>query len=79
MIIKILGSGCKNCTKLENHAKEAISELGLEAEIIKVTDFGEIASFGVAKTPALVVDEKVLVSGRVPEISEIKDLIGKIK
>jgi small redox-active disulfide protein 2 len=74
-----LGSGCKKCENLESNAKEAISELGLEAEVIKVTDFGEIASFGVAKTPALVVDEKVIVSGRVAETSEIKDLIGNGK
>ena len=79
MIIKILGSGCKKCDNLESNAKEAISELGLTAEIIKVTDFSEIASFGVAKTPALVVNEKVIISGRVAETSEIKDLIGNGK
>ena len=79
MIIKILGSGCKKCENLESNAKKAISELNIEAEIIKVTDFSEIASFGVAKTPALVVDEKVIVSGRVAETSEIKDLMGNGK
>ena len=78
MIIKILGSCCKSCTKLESLVNDAVSELGIDAEVIKVTDYGDIASFGVAKTPALVVNEKVIVSGRVPSTLEIKEFLGDI-
>ena len=76
MIIKILGSGCANCHRLEANAKDALATLGLEATIEKVTDFGDIASYGVMKTPGLVVDEQVLVSGRVPEAKEIATLLS---
>lgn len=76
MIIKILGSGCANCHRLEANAKDALATLGLEATIEKVTDFGDIASYGVMKTPGLVVDEQVLVSGRVPDAKEIAALLS---
>lgn len=75
MKIKILGPGCKNCTLLEERTREAVAELGLETEIDKVTDFVEIAGYGVMKTPGLVVDEVVVVSGKVPTASEIKRLL----
>ena len=75
MIIKILGSGCKNCTKLEEVTRKAMEDLGIEATIEKVTDFKDIASYGVMKTPALVVDEKVKFSGKVPSVDKIKDYI----
>lgn len=75
MIIKILGSGCANCHRLEANAKQALTTLGLDATIEKVTDFGDIASYGVMKTPGLVVDEQVLVSGRVPDAKEIAGLL----
>lgn len=76
MIIKILGSGCANCHRLEANAKDALATLGLQATIEKVTDFGDIASYGVMKTPGLVVDEQVLVSGRVPDAKEIATLLS---
>ena len=76
MIIKILGSGCANCHRLEANATEALATLGLQATIEKVTDFGDIASYGVMKTPGLVVDERVLVSGRVPDAKEIAALLS---
>ncbi len=76
MIIKILGSGCANCHRLEANAKDALATLGLEATIEKITDFGDIASYGVMKTPGLVVDEQVLVSGRVPDAKEIATLLS---
>ena len=76
MIIKIRGSGCANCHRLEANAKDALATLGLEATIEKVTDFGDIASYGVMKTPGLVVDEQVLVSGRVPDAKEIAKLLA---
>jgi small redox-active disulfide protein 2 len=71
MIIKVLGSGCANCHKLEENVKKALAEKGLEAEVVKVTDFKEILKYGVMKTPALVLDEKLKVSGRVAEVKEI--------
>ena len=72
MIIKILGSGCTNCKKLEENTKKAVKELGIEATIEKITDFKKIMVYGVMKTPALVVDEKVKIMGRVPSAEEIK-------
>ncbi|MHC1684468.1 MAG: thioredoxin family protein [Clostridiaceae bacterium] len=72
MIIKVLGTGCANCKRLEENAKKAVEELGLDATIEKVTDFKDIMKYGVMKTPALVVNEKVKVFGRVPTAEEIK-------
>ncbi|PRR80456.1 thioredoxin family protein [Clostridium vincentii] len=72
MIIKILGTGCSNCKKLEANAKKAVEELGVDATIEKVTDIKEIMKYGVMKTPAIVVDEKVKAFGRVPKVEEIK-------
>ena len=76
MIIKILGSGCANCVRLEANTKQALSTLGMDATVEKVTDYGDIASYGVMKTPGLVVDEQVLVSGRVPDAGEIAKLLA---
>lgn len=78
MTIKILGSGCKNCISLVENTKTALDELGVSAEIIKVTDFAEIAAFGVMVTPALVLDEKVVSSGKVLKPKDIVNLIKKV-
>ncbi len=75
MNIKILGSGCKNCKKLEAQTKKAVEELGVEAVIEKVEDFKKIMKYGVMQTPALVVDEEVKVSGKIPKIEEIKEYL----
>lgn len=72
MIIKILGSGCKKCVTLGENAKAAA---GKQAEIVKVTDFAEIAAYGVMSTPGLVVDEKVVSTGKVLTMEEIGRLI----
>jgi len=72
MVIKVLGSGCANCKKLEANVREAVKELGIEATIEKVQDFKDIMAYGVMKTPALVVDEQVKVMGRVPSVEDIK-------
>ena len=72
MIIKILGTGCSNCKRLEENAKKVFEELGLEATVEKVADIKDIMKYGIMKTPGLVVDEKVKVSGRVPTSEEIK-------
>lgn len=77
MEIKILGSGCKNCVNLAANAKEALDNLGVNGEIIKVTDFKEIASYGIMRTPGLVVDGKVVSSGKVLSAQEIAEIIKK--
>jgi small redox-active disulfide protein 2 len=71
MKIEILGSGCQNCKKLEENVRKACQLLGIKAEILKVTDFAQIASYGIMSTPALVVDGGVKVYGRVPDVEEI--------
>jgi len=75
VIIKVLGPGCANCKSLERVTREAITELGLDATIEKVEDYATIASYGVMSTPALVVDERVVVSGRVPTASAVRGLL----
>lgn len=75
MVLKILGGGCKNCQKLYENAKDALAKLGVDAEIVKVTDMMQIAKYGVMRTPALVIDEKVAVSGRVPSASDIEKML----
>ena len=74
--IKILGPGCANCVNLEKAAKQAVADLGIEATFEKVTDYADIASYGILRTPGLVVDEEVLVSGRVPKSPEIEQLLA---
>lgn len=75
MEIKILGSGCSSCNDLLKRTEQAVKELGVEASFEKVTDMKQIMSFGVMKTPALVVDGKVKASGRVPSVEDIKKLL----
>lgn len=75
MNIKILGTGCPNCQRLEANTKQALSESKMEAEVEKVTEIQDIMSYGVMRLPALVVDEKVEVSGRIPNVEEIKELL----
>ncbi|NMD68937.1 thioredoxin family protein [Bacillus sp. DNRA2] len=71
MLIKILGSGCKSCVKLAENTEIAIKELGIEAEVVKVTDFKDIMSYGIMTTPGLVIDEKVVSNGKVLKPKEI--------
>ena len=75
MIIKVLGTGCANCKTLEKHTRLAVTELGNGAEVLKVEDITKIIQYNVVSTPALVINEKVVMSGRVPSVSEIKELI----
>jgi small redox-active disulfide protein 2 len=77
MDIKVLGTGCPKCKKLEQATIEAVAAAGVDATVSKVEDIMQIMQFGVMTTPALVVDGKVLVKGRVPGIDEIKILITK--
>ncbi len=76
MKIQILGTGCQKCLQLAENTEKAASELGLDYEIEKVTDINQIMSFGVMMTPALAVDGKVLVSGKLPSVEEVKELLG---
>lgn len=75
MKIKILGPGCANCQRLEERTKEAVEALGLDVNLEKVTDAAEIASYGIMRTPGLVIDDMVVVAGRVPSTREISDLL----
>lgn len=77
--VKVLGGGCANCHALEASAKAALAELGLPQEVGHITDFGEIAACGVMHTPALMVDGKVVASGRVLTKEEAKALIEKAR
>jgi len=77
MEIKILGPGCPKCKSLYASTREVVEKNGIDAKITKVEDIMEIMKYGVMSTPALVVDEKVLVKGRVPSSDEIKQLLTK--
>lgn len=75
MIIKILGSGCKNCAKLQKNTEDALKASGIEATIEKVTDFKDIANYGVMSTPGLVINEKVVSQGKVLKEKDILKLL----
>ena len=75
MKIQILGTGCANCKRLMENTKVAVESLGIEAKIEKVEDIKEIMAFRVMSTPALVVNGKVVLAGRVPSAQEIAPLL----
>ncbi len=75
LTIKVLGSGCENCKRLEVTARQVVSQLALEADIIKVTDSSEIAKYHLLATPGLVINEKVVSAGRVPGEAEVTTFI----
>ena len=77
MEIKILGPGCAKCKTLDRLTHEVVEKNGIKATIIKVDDIMEIMKYGVMSTPALVVDEKVVLKGRVPSSDELKQLLTK--
>jgi small redox-active disulfide protein 2 len=79
MKIEILGVGCAKCVKVEEHARQALKELGMDAEVVHVTDLTEISKRGVLMTPGLVIDGKVVSAGKVPDVGKIKELIQKQK
>ena len=66
LIIKILGPGCANCKRLEEIARKAASDMNVVAEFVKVTDYNDILAYGVISTPGLVINEKLISSGRIP-------------
>jgi small redox-active disulfide protein 2 len=75
MIIKILGSGCTNCLTLEKRTYNALQELNIDATIEKVQDYQKIASYGIMRTPGLVIDEKVALAGYVPTVEKLKEIL----
>lgn len=77
--VKILGSGCKKCNELEANTKEALQQLGMDTAIDHVTDFAQIASYGVMTTPALVVNGKVVAFGKVLKTDEVVKILQKVK
>lgn len=70
--VKILGSGCANCKKLEAVAREAASAAGIEAEFVKVIDLKDIVAYDILSTPGLVIDDRLVSSGRIPTKTEIQ-------
>ena len=72
LTVKILGSGCANCKKLEAVAREAADKAGIEAEFVKVTDMKDILAYEVMSSPSLVINEKVVSSGRIPTVAEVQ-------
>ena len=78
MIIKVLGPGCANCVNLEKATRQAVAELGIDATIEKVTDYPTIVGYGVMRTPGLVVDETVVLSGRVPTSGQIREILAPL-
>nr|MDK2851327.1 hypothetical protein [Candidatus Cloacimonadota bacterium] len=77
MTIKILGTGCPKCKKLEENARKALNKTGIDASIEKITNLDDIMDYGVMLTPALVIDEKVVASGKVLSADEIQTLISQ--
>jgi len=75
MNIKILGTGCANCAKLESLAKQAVAELDIQATFEKVKNIEKILDYGIARTPGLVINEEVKSSGRIPSVDQIKTWI----
>ena len=75
MKIKVLGPGCANCVNLEKATRQAVAELGIDAEIEKVTEYAAIAGYGIMRTPGLVVDEQVVLSGRVPTAASVRAIL----
>jgi len=73
--IQIIGIGCAKCRQTEANAREAIKNLGIDAEVEKITDVNEIADFGIISTPGLAVDGNVKFSGKVPTVAEIKKIL----
>ena len=74
--IKILGSGCANCKKLEAVAREATTTAGLQADFEKITDMNAIMAYDILSTPALVINDKVVASGRIPTKAEIQQWLA---
>lgn len=75
MNIKVLGPGCNNCKTLENRTVEALKALNITATIEKVVEYADIATYGIMRTPGLVIDGKVVIQGHVPAVENIKEIL----
>lgn len=75
--IKVLGTGCPKCKSLEKATRDAVAELGIEANITKEEDITKIMQYGIMRTPGLVINEKLVLAGRVPSINEVKNLLNQ--
>jgi small redox-active disulfide protein 2 len=71
LTVKVLGSGCENCKKVESIARKVVTSMGLQAQVIKVTDWAEIKKYPILGTPGLVINEKVVCAGRIPSEAEV--------
>lgn len=71
LTIKILGSGCANCKRLEQIARKIVEEMSIEADVVKVTEYPDIMAYGITSTPGLVINEKVVSYGRIPTPAEV--------
>jgi len=79
MEIKVLGTGCANCKNLEKATINVLAELNIDANVEKVEDIQKIMSYGIMRTPGLVINGNVVLSGRVPSVKELKEIILKYK
>jgi small redox-active disulfide protein 2 len=77
MDIKVLGPGCRNCVTLEARTREALEQLGVDAEVEKVTDPAAIVGYGVLSTPGLVVDGELVLAGKVPSVHQLAGLLAR--
>ena len=77
IVIKVVGTGCSKCNKLTENVQQAVDELGVDSQIIKVTDMMEIAATGIMQTPGLIINNKIVVYGKVPGVNEIKEILKK--
>lgn len=75
MEIKVLGTGCPNCKMLEKMTKDAVTDMGINANVTKEEDIMKIMEYGILRTPGLVVDGKVVMSGRLPSVNELKEIL----
>lgn len=71
LTIKVLGSGCANCKRVEQIVRKIITDMSLEAQVIKVTDYNDITAYNILSTPGLVINEKIVSYGRIPSPAEV--------
>ena len=75
--VKVLGSGCANCERLATLVRQALDELGRGEQVEKVTDYAQMAALGIMATPALAVDDRVVLAGRIPTLAAIRDALAE--